>query len=200
MKSNDNGHKAKTHLAIRHMGEVLTALGFDWKNDASMKSTPARWVRMMVDEVCAGSYDPPPRITTFPKDDAADQIYVVGPLSVRSLCSHHLLPVVGKAWVCVWPGSRLVGLSKFARLCDWVMRRPQMQEEATAQLADEIERLCAPRGVAVTVDATHLCMTYRGVLHEHARMVTSVMRGDFLVDESAKAEALRLIQQAGGRA
>ena len=196
-----NGTDGQPHVenAAYFMGKVLTELGFDWQRDDNMRDTPRRWVRMMVDEVCAGCFQPPPKITAFPKGDGMDQLYVVGPLSVRSLCSHHLLPVVGRAWVCIWPGDQLVGLSKFGRLCDWVMRRPQMQEAATAQLADAIQTLCSPKAVAVTVDAAHFCMTYRGVRHEDSRMVTSVMRGEFLTDASLKAEALRLIEQAGRR-
>jgi len=196
MKVNEAGHEADEDSAAQAMGLALTALGFDWEDDPNMRETPRRWARMMVNEVCSGSYRDAPKITTFPKAEGADQVYVVGPLSVRSLCSHHLLPITGRAWVVVWPGESLVGLSKFARLCDWVMRRPQIQEEATAQLADAIEALCAPRAVAVTVDAEHHCMTYRGVLHERSRMVTSVMRGAFLTDPDLKAEGLRLIEQA----
>lgn len=199
ISSNGTGAEAHAENAIHFFGKVLTELGFDWQHDPSMQNTPRRWVRMMLDEVCAGSYQPPPAITTFPKAEGADQLYLVGPMTVRSLCSHHLLPVIGHAWVAVLPGARLVGLSKFARLCDWVMRRPQMQEEATAQLADEIEKLCQPQAVAVTVDATHLCMTYRGVKHEDSRMITSVMRGEFLRNASLKAEALRLIDSARAR-
>jgi GTP cyclohydrolase I len=185
--------------AVEMMGEVLSSLGFDWEGDPNMRDTPQRWVRMMLNEACAGCYTEPPKITAFP-NDGFDQLYIIGPMTVRSMCSHHLLPVVGKAWVCVLPGDKLVGLSKFARLCDWVMRRPTMQEAATNQLADAIEELCAPRAVAVTVDASHMCMTYRGVQHENARMVTSVMRGEFLTKPSLKAEALQLMRQQQGAA
>jgi GTP cyclohydrolase I len=194
----DNKPTVNVNDAIGHMQDVLTALGFDWVDDPNMRGTPQRWVKMMMGEVCSGCYAKRPKITTFPNAKALDQLYVVGPMTVRSLCSHHLLPVVGQSWVVLQPGDKLPGLSKFARLNDFIMRRPQMQEEATEQLADEIESMCKPKGLLVVVRATHFCMTYRGVKHEASQMVTQIARGSFRSIPSMKDEALDMVRRAGG--
>lgn len=180
--------------------QLLDALQIDWRNDHNTHGTPHRVAKMYVREVFAGRYDPPPKLTDFPNVSNLDQIYVVGPVAVRSACSHHLVPIIGRAWIAVLPGDRVIGLSKFSRLARWVMARPQIQEEATVQLADAIEQAIAPRGLAVIVQAQHLCMTWRGVKEEQTAMTTSVMRGEFRDDASARAEVLRLVAMNGGTA
>ena len=120
---------------------------------------------------------------------------MTGPITVRSMCSHHLVPIVGRAWVGVVPGpDSVIGLSKFNRLVDWVFARPQIQEEATVQLADIIEQRCKPLGLAVIVKATHMCMTWRGVREsDEATMTTSVVRGVLRDKPEARAELFSLI-------
>lgn len=162
----------------------------------STEQTPARVARMLVHETLAGLYAPPPDVTTFP-NTGLDEVYAVGPITVRSCCAHHFVPIIGQAWVGVLPGERLLGLSKFHRLCAWVMARPQMQEEATAQLADLIERTIAPQALAVAVRASHLCCTWRGVCDANQLFTTSVMRGAFRTSESARAEVLALFKSQG---
>lgn len=120
---------------------------------------------------------------------------VVGPIRIRSACSHHLCPIMGRLWIGVLPSasSDLIGLSKYARLADWIMSRPQIQEEAVVMLADELERRVRPDGLAVVIEADHLCMHWRGVKDAEARMKNSVMRGAFLADAALRREFLGLI-------
>lgn len=171
--------------------ELLRAL--DVPIDENTQETPARVARMYVREAFAGLYQPRPRMTSFPNGDM-DQLYVVGPVAVRSTCAHHLAPIMGRAWLGILPSGRVLGLSKFARLTRWVMARPQIQEGATIMLADEIEKVIEPRGLAVVVKAEHLCMTWRGVMEHETKMTTSVMRGAMRENAALRAEFLGLLR------
>lgn len=176
---------------------LLDALRIDWRNDHNTRGTPRRVAKMYVNEVFSGRYERPPTITDFPNVRELDQVYVVGPVAVRSACSHHLVPIIGQAWVAVLPSERVIGLSKFSRLARWIMARPQIQEEATVQLADAIEEAIKPQGLAVVVRAQHLCMTWRGVREEQTQMTTSVMRGLIRTDAALRAEVMRLLSMNG---
>jgi GTP cyclohydrolase I len=118
---------------------------------------PRRVARMMGREVFRGRYQPQPVLTDFPNIGSFDQFYAGGPIAVRSCCAHHLVPITGRAWIGIVPSNRVIGLSKFDRLTDWIMARPQIQEEATEQLADALETAIAPRALGVIVRARHLC-------------------------------------------
>jgi GTP cyclohydrolase I len=135
-----------------------------------------------------------PKITEFPNAKELDQIYTLGPITIRSCCSHHLVPITGRAWIGVLPSDKVIGISKFVRLTNWIMARPQIQEESTVQLADLIEEIIKPKGLAVVVEATHNCMTWRGVEESNTAMTTSVMRGVFLDDACARNEFFGLIK------
>jgi GTP cyclohydrolase I len=152
---------------------------------------------MFVREVFAGRYQPAPDVTEFPNAEHLNELMIVGPMRVRSACSHHLCPIMGRAWVGVMPNaeSNLIGLSKYARLIGWVMSRPQIQEEAVVQIAELLERRLRPDGIAVVLEADHYCMHWRGVKDDEARMVNSVMRGSFLTDASLRREFLSLLAQ-----
>lgn len=176
------------------MENVLRSLVIDTKNDHNTKETAKRVAKMYLREVFAGRYQEAPKITEFPNVKNLDQIYTLGPITIRSACSHHLVPITGRAWVGVLPSEQVIGISKFVRLVNWVMARPQIQEEATVQLADIVERLIKPRGLGIIVEATHQCMTWRGVRESETKMTTSVMRGSFLTDSDARAEFMRLIK------
>lgn len=180
--------------AATAVAALLDALRIDWRNDHNTEGTPQRVARMYVDEVMAGRYEAPPDLTDFPNVRNLDQVYVVGPCDVRSMCSHHLVPIIGKAWVAVLPSDRVIGLSKFSRLLRWVMSRPQIQEEATVQVADAIEEAIAPLGLMVVVKAQHMCMVWRGVKESGTSMVTSVVRGVFRDAAGLREEAMRLIE------
>ncbi|NCA72032.1 MAG: GTP cyclohydrolase I [Sphingobacteriia bacterium] len=177
-----------------HVAAMLEALLIDWEADPNTRETPARVARMLVDESMRGRYAPRPRVTVFPNTRKLDELYTVGPVTVRSMCSHHLVPIVGSAWIGVIPGDTLIGLSKFARLTDWIMARPQIQEEAAVQLADEIEALIKPRGLAVMVKARHLCLSWRGAREPEAEMTTSILRGILRESPAARAEFFETIK------
>lgn len=176
---------------------VLAALVIDTDTDHNTRETAARVARMYVHEVFKGRYLPPPKVTDFPNAKHLDEIYTVGPITVRSACSHHFVPITGQCWIGVKPGERIIGLSKFNRLVEWVMARPQIQEEAAIMLADTIEDLIAPEGIAVIVKARHLCMTWRGVKDNGTEMVTSVMRGIFRDEAKARAELMDILRGQG---
>jgi GTP cyclohydrolase I len=177
-----------------HYAGILRALGIDTANDHNSHDTPRRVAKMLVDEACWGRFNECPKITDFPNAAHLDEIYTVGPISVRSLCSHHMLPIFGRAWIGVIPSERVIGLSKFNRIVQWVMQRPQIQEEATIMLADKIEELIKPKALGVVVKATHTCMTWRGVKDNDTDMVTSVMRGTFRDNPAARNEFLTFIK------
>lgn len=174
--------------------DLLLTLLIDIDRDHNTQETARRLAHMFLHEVFAGRYHPRPSITEFPNAKKLGELYVTGPITVRSMCSHHFAPIVGRAWVGVIPGERVIGLSKFNRIAEWVLSRPQIQEEAVVQLADEIERLINPSGLAVIVKANHMCMTLRGVRESpDTMMTTSVMRGTLMTDVAARAEFLNLI-------
>ena len=173
---------------------LLRALVIDTENDHNSRETAHRMAKMFVREVFKGRYLPMPDLKDFPNAMQLDTVYVVGPITIRSACSHHFVPIMGKAWVGVLPGERVVGLSKFSRLADWVFSRPQIQEEATVQLADLLEKAIHPRGLALIVDAQHMCMTWRGVKESETTMTTSIMRGVFRDDARARSEFLELVK------
>ena len=160
-----------------NMREVLRSLIIDVDNDHNAQDTAKRVAKMFVDEIFYGRYQPAPKVTAFPNASNYDQIYVTGPITVRSMCAHHMMPIKGKAYIGVYPGNNVIGLSKFNRLVDWVCSRPQIQEEMTEQIADVIEGSTNAKGIAVVVQAEHFCMTHRGVKEHESDMSTSVMRG-----------------------
>ncbi|MDM7937715.1 MAG: GTP cyclohydrolase I [Cyanobium sp. CZS 48M] len=175
--------------------EMLRSLVIDIDNDHNTEETAERVARMYLHEVFKGRYHKQPKIASFPNVKHLDEIYTVGPISIRSACSHHLVPILGNCWIGIKPGDRVIGLSKFARVADWVFSRPHIQEEAVMILADEIERLCKPQGLAILVKAQHYCMKWRGVKEPQTSMVNSVVRGDFRHDPSLKHEFFELVKQ-----
>ena len=176
---------------------LLESLIIDTKYDHNTIETAQRVAKMYLNEVFKGRYHKQPKVTDFPNAKNLDQIYTVGAISVRSACSHHLVPIIGKCWIGVIPSDRVIGLSKFNRIVDWVMSRPQIQEEAAIQLADTIEKLIKPKGLAVIIKAKHQCMTWRGVKDNDTEMVTSVMRGIFRDTAEARSELMDLFKGQG---
>lgn len=174
---------------------LLDSLIIDFRNDPNTKETPHRIAKMLINEVFSGRYSKPPKFVTFPNAKKLDELYTVGPLAVNSFCSHHFVPFTGNAWIGVIPGDELLGLSKFKRLLDWIFCRPQIQEDATIQLADLLEETIKPRGLGIIIKAQHHCMTVRGVKQHTSLMTTSVMRGIFLKEHAARDEFLSLIKE-----
>lgn len=174
--------------------DLLEALRIDYKNDHNTKDTPKRMAKMYIDEVFKGRYLPRPKITTFPNYKKLDELYSVGPITIRSMCSHHFVPIIGKVWVGVIPNDTLIGLSKFNRIVDWVGSRPQIQEECVVQIADELEDIIKPKALGVIMKANHMCMTLRGVKDNDCAMTTSVMRGLFMENNHARQEFLDIMK------
>ena len=174
---------------------MLKTLLIDVYNDHNTQETAERVSRMYINEVFKGRYHPQPKVTNFPNDRNLDEIYTLGPITVRSACSHHFVPSLGDFWIGIKPGEKVIGISKFARVADWVFSRPHIQEEAVMILADEIERLCEPKGLAILVKAKHYCMKWRGVKEPSTSMINSVVRGDFRYDASLKQEFFELVKQ-----
>ena len=177
------------------MKGVLESMVIDTENDHNTQNTARRVAKMYLKEVFKGRYLEGPEITEFPNAEHLNELMIVGPITVRSACSHHLCPVIGKIWIGVLPNehTNVIGLSKYARLAEWIMGRPQIQEEAVVQLADLIQRKTQPDGLAIVMEASHFCMGWRGVKDMESKMINSVMRGVFLKDINLRREFLALI-------
>ena len=181
------------------MKGVLSSLVIDTEHDHNTDDTARRVAKMYVNEVFRGRYVKSPQITEFPNAEHLNELMIVGPITVRSACSHHFCPVIGKIWIGVMPNehTNVIGLSKYARLAEWIMGRPQIQEEAVVQLADLIQLKTQPDGLAIVMEASHYCMAWRGVKDMDSKMINSVMRGVFLKDSSLRREFLSLIPGKG---
>jgi GTP cyclohydrolase I len=177
------------------MQTVLDSMVIDTENDHNTQDTARRVAKMYLKEVFKGRYIDSPEVTEFPNAEHLNELMIVGPITVRSACSHHLCPVIGQIWIGVLPNehTNVIGLSKYARLAEWIMGRPQIQEEAVVQLADLIQRKTQPDGLAIVMEASHFCMGWRGVKDMDSKMINSVMRGVFLKDANLRREFLALI-------
>ena len=179
------------------MAEVLKSLVIDTEGDHNTQETARRVAKMFLTEVFSGRYHPMPSVTEFPNVEQLNELLIVGPITVRSACSHHLCPILGRVWIGIMPNehSNLIGLSKYARICDWVMSRPQIQEEAVIQLANILQDKVKPDGLAIVIEADHFCMHWRGVKDADSSMTNSVMRGSFLKDPDLRREFLSLLSK-----
>jgi GTP cyclohydrolase IA len=177
------------------MHAVLQSLVIDTDADHNTHDTAKRVAKMYVQEVFKGRYLPEPPVTEFPNDSQLSELMIVGPITVRSACSHHLCPIMGQVWIGVMPNehSNLIGLSKFARSIEWIMNRPQIQEEAVSQIAALLMDKLNPDGLAIVMEADHFCMHWRGVKDDKSKMLNSVMRGSFLKDPNLRREFLSLL-------
>ena len=189
----DGELKALEDEVAAKMQGLLEALVIDTESDHNTRGTARRVARMFLHEVFRGRYHPMPPVTEFPNAERLNELMIVGPITVRSACSHHLVPILGRLWIGVLPSeqSNLVGLSKYSRIADWIMSRPQIQEEAVMQLADLLEARLKPEGLAIVLEADHYCTQWRGVKDE-THMTNSVMRGQFLVNPELRREFLQL--------
>ena len=184
-----------TREVCEKMTAVLCSLVIDVENDHNTQETARRVAKMYVNEVFRGRYVPLPKVTEFPNAEHLNELMIMGPVTVRSACSHHLCPIMGRLWIGVMPNkdSDLIGLSKYSRITEWIMSRPQIQEEAIIQLADQLVGMVNPDGLAVVMEADHFCMHWRGVKDNASKMTNSVMRGVFLEDGALRREFLSLI-------
>jgi GTP cyclohydrolase IA len=178
--------------AERAVADLLGAFGVDL-GDESLAGTPARVARAYAEMLSPQPFD----LTTFPNDEAYDELIVIRDIPFHSLCEHHLLPFIGVAHIGYLPGSRILGLSKFARVVEHFARRLQVQERLTSQIAQWLNENLSPRGVGVVLEAEHLCMSLRGVRAGGARTVTSALHGTVRHDERTRAEFLALVGAGG---
>jgi len=188
-----------TREVAAKMSGVLESLVIDVEHDHNTQETARRVAKMYVSEVFRGRFVPMPNVTEFPNASHLNELMIMGPITVRSACSHHLCPIMGRLWIGVMPNqdSALIGLSKYSRLAEWSMTRAQIQEEAVIQLANILEEKVEPDGVAVVMEADHFCMHWRGVKDNASKMTNSVMRGVFLKDGALRREFLSLINLKG---
>ena len=178
--------------AERAVAELLDALGVDLTAEAR-RETPRRVAGALAELLTPEPF----RATTFPNDGGYDELVVVSDIAFSSLCEHHLLPFVGVAHVAYLPGERIVGLSKLPRVVEHWARRPQVQERLTAEVADWLEDELRPRGVGVVIEATHMCMSLRGVRQPGATTTTSAVRGRLREDPRTRQEFFELIGRRG---
>jgi GTP cyclohydrolase I len=176
---------------------VLESLVIDIESDHNTRGTAYRVAKMYVNEVFTGRYTPQPNLTKFPNISRLNELMIIGPIAVKSACSHHLCPIMGRVWIGVLPDKQtaLIGLSKYARITEWIMCRPQIQEEAVVELANILEEKMKPTGLALVMEADHFCMQWRGVKDLNSKMVNSVMRGSFLKDANLRREFLALMDK-----
>ncbi len=174
---------------------VLDSLVIDTEGDHNTQDTARRVAKMYLTEVFRGRYFEPPPVTEFPNAESLNELMVVGPITVRSACSHHFCPIMGRMWIGLMPNeySNLIGLSKYARLAEWIMSRPQIQEEAISQMAEVLMTKVRPDGLAIVMEADHFCMHWRGVKDSDTKMINSAMRGSFLKDPNLRREFLSLL-------
>jgi GTP cyclohydrolase I len=190
--------EALTDEVAERVGDLLRSLVIDTENDHNTRETGARVARMYMGEIFAGRYEPSPDLTAFPNVNSYDELYLVGPITIRSTCAHHMQNIRGNCWVGIYPGKNVLGLSKFYRLAEWITARPQIQEEMTIQIADLVEAETVAEGVAVVVKAEHMCVTHRGVREHASDMTTSVLRGKLRDNSDTRAEFFRLLQGMKG--
>ncbi len=186
--------EALTDEVAARVKDLLQSLVIDTENDHNTRETGARVARMYLNELFAGRYSAVPDLTAFPNVTSYDELYLVGPITIRSTCAHHLQNIRGNCWIGIYPGKNVLGLSKFYRLAEWIAARPQIQEEMTIQIADLLEAETAADGIAVVVKAEHMCVTHRGVREHASDMTTSVLRGILRDQPDTRAEFFRLLQ------
>ncbi len=181
--------RQRIEAAVR---EILIAIGEDPDREGLIE-TPNRVARMY-EEIYSGLEEDPTKHLKIFNEDNNDEMVVVRDIPLYSICEHHLIPFIGKAHIAYIPGNgRVIGLSKLARIVNCFAKRPQLQERLTAQVADFLDEHLQPQGVAVVVEAEHLCMTMRGARASGSQTRTSAMRGIMRSDARTRAEALSLL-------
>jgi GTP cyclohydrolase I len=184
--------------ASKTFGKFLQEIGFeDYLNDPHMADTPMRVTKAYVEDLFKGMYTDAPKITAFENSNGYDGIVFQGDIEVKSCCSHHFLPFVGKAHVAYIPGAdgKVIGLSKLNRIVEWFARRPQVQENLTMQVHDFINNTCnGNKGVSVMIEAKHMCASCRGVRHD-STMMTSKLSGGFMDDAKVRDEFYNFVKR-----
>jgi len=185
------------HRAAAAVKELLSALGEN-TDRPGLEATPMR-VAEMYSELLQGMAESPDGQLSVTFSSDHDEMVMVKQIPFASLCEHHLIPFIGVAHLAYIPNEdgRITGLSKLARLVDAHSHRLQLQERLTSEIAESIERVLAPRGTLVVIEAEHLCMTIRGVRKPGAKTITSAVRGLFRSDAATRAEAMAFVRSGG---
>ena len=186
--------KAMIAAAAQKIEELFDILRIDHVNDHNTRETPQRVAKMYVEEILEGRYTAPPRITEFDNAQAYDQLIVTGPIELRSMCAHHLMPIYGQAYIGILPAAdgKIIGLSKYDRIVEYFASRLQIQEELVKQVGQYIMDMTSPRGLAVRISAVHMCKTQRGVRASHrSRMVNTYYWGELASNTALKSEFLQ---------
>ena len=186
--------EAMITAAAQKVEELFDVLRIDHRNDHNTRETPLRVAKMFVEEILQGRYTAPPRITEFDNAQAYDQLIVTGPLEIRSMCAHHLMPIYGHAVIGILPAAdgKIIGLSKYDRIVEYFASRLQIQEELVKQIGQYIMDATKPRGLAVRVSAVHMCKTQRGVrASRRSRMINTYYWGEMATDAGLKSEFMQ---------
>lgn len=177
------------------IAELLRELGEDPDRDG-LQRTPDRVARALEFLTQGYSQDPHAILNEAVFEETYNEMVVVRDIDFYSLCEHHMLPFFGRAHVAYIPDGRIIGLSKLPRLVEMYSRRLQVQERLTRGVADELHKVLRPRGVAVVVEAQHLCMMMRGVQSQNSYTITSAMVGDFEADPKTRDEFMQLLRKS----
>jgi GTP cyclohydrolase I len=189
----------KIHIIEGHFKSIMETLGLDLSDD-SLMDTPKRVAKMFTNETMWGlDYEAFPKCTTVDNKMKYDEMVVERNITVQSLCEHHILPIVGKATIAYVPKNKVLGLSKMPRIVEYFSRRPQIQERLTEQIFHALQFILETDDIAVVVDATHLCVSSRGVEDNSASTITSKLGGGFKTDPAARAEFMRLVSSTDQR-
>jgi GTP cyclohydrolase IA len=186
--------EAMIKAAARKVEELFDILRIDHQNDHNTRDTPQRVAKMYVEEILEGRYTAPPKITEFDNAQAYDQLIITGPIELRSMCAHHMMPIYGAAYIGILPSAdgKIIGLSKYDRIVEYFASRLQIQEELVKQIGGYIMDMTEPRGLAVRISAVHVCKTQRGVRASHrSRMVNTYYWGEMASDTALKSEFLQ---------
>lgn len=186
----DKEKDVRIKRAAKAYEKFMDALGIDWQSDPNSSDTPTRVAKSFIKDLASGCYDNPPKITTFDNTAKYDGIVFDGNIDVKSFCSHHHLPFIGHAHVAYIPSAtgKIIGLSKLNRAVEFFSRRPQVQESLTMQIHDFLNEIIeGNQGIAVVIEANHMCACVRGVKH-NSTMMTSKVSGRFIEDASTREE------------
>lgn len=184
----DTGQRVDLARAERAVAELLASFGAD-PEDESLAGTPARVARAYAELLQPQPFS----LTTFPNDEGYDELVLTRDIPFQSLCEHHLMPFIGVAHVGYLPGTRILGLSKLARVVEHFARRLQVQERLTSQVAGWLDEFLRPKGVGVVIEAEHQCMSLRGIKASGSRTVTSALHGLVREDPRTRSEFLALV-------
>lgn len=185
--------KEKISAIEKSFKDIMTLLGLDLSDD-SLQETPNRWAKMVVNETMWGlDVEAFPKCTTVNNKMKYDEMVVERNITVQSLCEHHILPIVGRATIAYVPKDKVLGLSKMPRIVEYFSRRPQIQERLTEQIFHALQYILETDDIAVVIDATHLCVSSRGVEDTSASTATTKLGGGFKTDPAARAEFMRMV-------